>query len=239
MLIFGGNGHCTERLAAARLAGADLELLDAPYPGFEGRAPAPSLPAFLDALAAPPFGTRLAYATGVGGLLALALRARGALADVPLVLQAPVLWGLRRRRFPRLMRLAPARALVGFALGRRTVQACFLRRHLRRAPDPTMVRAFAHGYRRCAAFGDLFRWIDGDWLDALARDLRARPGACARITVWWGDLDRVVTPDELVPTAAALGVEWPLRRFPKWGHYPMLDDPDGWCREIRDALAAA
>jgi hypothetical protein len=34
-----------------------------------------------------------------------------------------------------------------------------------------------------------------------------------------------------------LRVNWPVRRFATWGHYPMLDDPDGWVRALDDVLA--
>ena len=116
IVFLGGNGHCAARVAAARriLAGDGVELAEAHYPGFEGRPRAPDLDTFLRAIADEPAvqdGARragLAYATGIGGLIAIALRARGRLRDIPLVLQAPVLWGLERRLLPRLMQIGRA-----------------------------------------------------------------------------------------------------------------------------------
>jgi hypothetical protein len=49
----------------------------------------------------------------------------------------------------------------------------------------------------------------------------------------------VVSPRELAWTRAALGVSWPERSFPTWGHYPMLDDPAGWARAVAVAASAA
>jgi hypothetical protein len=32
-------------------------------------------------------------------------------------------------------------------------------------------------------------------------------------------------------------VRWPVRIFPYWGHYPMIDEPEDWVRTLADALA--
>src|SRR3954454_19019139 len=95
VLHFGGNGHASTRLIGAREAMArrcpGLELVDVPYPGFEGRARAGSLEDFLGALSRScrslPGPPTAAYASGIGALLALGLRAGGELAGVPLIFQ--------------------------------------------------------------------------------------------------------------------------------------------------------
>ena len=83
--FLGGNGHCAARLAAERPFLTGIELDDVPYPGFEGRPRAADLESFLGALAAHLRASAPArvYAMGIGGLLALCLRARGELAGVP------------------------------------------------------------------------------------------------------------------------------------------------------------
>jgi pimeloyl-ACP methyl ester carboxylesterase len=48
------------------------------------------------------------------------------------------------------------------------------------------------------------------------------------VTVWWGERDRVVGPREQHWAEEALGVRWPARTFPSWGHYPMVDGPAAW-----------
>jgi pimeloyl-ACP methyl ester carboxylesterase len=241
--FLGGNGHCAARLAAARGAlPMEVELVDTPYPGFEGRPRARDFEEFLNAVgahlrkAAP---VRI-YAMGIGGLLALCLRARGDLLEIPLLFQAPILWGLERRLMPKVMRLGLAR----FALTRLFASAPFQRRfvskYFTRSPAPETGRAFFDGYARCAAAPDLFAWLDPALLRFLERDLAARPEALEGIEVWWGGRDRVVTLQELAWTREALplGERWPVRVFPEWGHYPMIDDPEGWAEELVRAVAA-
>jgi hypothetical protein len=242
VIFLGGNGHCEARLERARRAlverGAPFDLLDVAYPGFEDRAPASALEAFLDAvgdrMAAAAAGSRpRVYATGIGGLVALCLRARGSLTDVPLVLQAPVLWGLERRLVPRLLRRLPAGPLLRLLFRSAAFQRRFARKHFTRAPDAAGLHAFFDGYARCAALADLFAWLDPALLRRLEGSLRGRPEALSRVEVWWGGRDAVVTLEELRWTGQALGVTWPVRLFPDWGHYPMIDAPDEWI----DALA--
>jgi hypothetical protein len=128
ILYLGGNGHNSARLGPARAALARLtaagtvrpfRLLDVPCAGFEDRPRSPSLDAFLDdlshhiaALQAPPGGQTLLYGTGIGGLFLLSLRSRGEWLDLPVLLQGAVLWGLKSRSFPQLMRLGLARLLL-------------------------------------------------------------------------------------------------------------------------------
>lgn len=260
VVFLGGNGHTGARLEPARrvlagLAGPGgdppLTLHDVPYPGFEGRARAESLEAFLDAVAAAVraetaargpdggAGRTLVYATGIGGLFALRLRARGELAGVPLLLQAPVLWGLERRLMPRVLRMGMAQAALRRAFASPLFQARFARKHFRRQPDSEMRARFFDGYTRCAALPDFFAWLTPALLRRLEADIAARPEALHDVSVWWGERDTVVPTRELAWTEAALGVSWPVRRFMAWGHYPMIDDPPGWVRALSDAVESA
>lgn len=263
LIFLGGNGHSDERLdparaALARRAPASAEALAAPpapwpettiasvrYPGFEGRPRAENFETFLDvaltdirrALAAAPSASPLLYATGIGGLFALCLRARGELFELPLLLQAPVLWGLERRLMPKVMRFGVAQRALPRLFATRAFQARFARKHFV-VPllDPTR-RAFFDGYARCAALPDFFAWLTPALLRRLEADFAARPDALRRVAVWWGDRDSVVSLDELRWTSEALNVRWPLRVFPAWGHYPMIDDPEGWVAALPEALA--
>ena len=112
--FLGGNGHCAARLTSARRFLLETEIDEVPYPGFEDRPRAASLNEFLDAVAAHLRASdpAMIYATGIGGLLALCLRARGELGATPILLQAPVFWGLEHRWMPKLMRLRPAQAAM-------------------------------------------------------------------------------------------------------------------------------
>jgi hypothetical protein len=222
-------------------ATAPFDLLDVPYPGFEGRPRAHDFDDFLadvaGSLAVAGGGPELVYATGIGGLLALCVRARGVCLDVPLLLQAPVLWGLERRRMPRLMRLGPLRFILSRLFGARGFQSWFVRKQFERPLPPDVRAAFFQGYAECAAAADFFAWLTPTLLRRLEAEFAGRPEVLDRVTVWWGDRDHVVSLQELAWTEQALGVRWPVRVFPGWGHYPMIDVPRDWVRELSHALA--
>jgi len=162
LIYLGGNGHCAARLGPARAAldrlaqGGEFEpfdLVDIPYAGFEGRPRAADLTAFLDAVsasikgAAGPADQLLLYGTGIGALLALCLRLRGDWLETPLLMQGPVLWGLERRLMPRLMRLGPARLLLGQVFALRWFQRRFVRKQFERPLAPEMQAAFSRDTR--------------------------------------------------------------------------------------------
>jgi hypothetical protein len=254
LLFLGGNGHCAARLAPARAALAHLAppggsppwaLVEPACPGFEGRPSTPDLTAFLDALsaeiaphakAAP--GRVVIYGTGIGGLLALCLRARCEWHEVPLLLQAPVLWGLEHRRMPRLLRRLRAGGLLVGLFGLRPFRTWFARRYFVRPPGGPLRAAFFDGYARCTAAADFFVWLTPGLLRELEKDFAAERSGLENVRLWWGGRDRVVDRHEWTWTQSALKVCWPLRRFPDWGHYPMIDDPTGWVRALTDELAA-
>jgi pimeloyl-ACP methyl ester carboxylesterase len=234
VLFLGGNGHCAARLDPARTAASarGIAIDEVPYPGFEARARVPSLDAFLDAIAAVPSDAPLVYATGIGGLLALGLRARGQWRDRRLLLQAPVLWGLERRWMPRLMRVPPVRYLGAALFSTEWFRGHFVRRYFQRSLSREERAAFFEGYARCPALVDLFAWITPAWLRELERRFATNRAALDGVDVWWGARDRVVTVQELRWTQAALGVSWPLQIFPGWGHYPMIDVPEEWAAAL-------
>jgi hypothetical protein len=235
--FLGGNGHCTARLAMARWFLPEVDLDEVPYPGFEGRPRAASLGEFLDAVSKHLRATEpdMIYAMGIAGLLVLCLRARGELAATPIVLQAPILWGLEHRWMPKLMRLRPAQAAM------RRVFASPAFQYFNRQPGAETATAFFDGYAQCTAAPDFFAWFNPALLRSLEKDLLAWPAALERIEVWWGGRDRVVTPRELEWTKQALGpaARWPLRIFSGWGHYPMIDEPASWASALTDAVANA
>ena len=248
VLHFGGNGHASCRLDRARGALARrceaLELVDVPYPGFEGRPGVGTFDDFLQHLAGfvrdlsdRPVG---GHASGIGALIALGLRGRGDLAGIPLVFQGPVLWGLERRWFPWAMRaFPPARGLLRSAFGSPAFQRRFARKHFVEDHDDAILGPFFEGYRRCSAFGDLFDWLAPDRLRSLERAFEHRSEALGGITAWVGGRDRVVGLEEVRATGRALGVSWPVVEFEGWGHYPMIDVPEEWADALRRALAPA
>lgn len=247
VLFLGDNGHSEGRLAPARQAlagaGAPFDLVNLPLPGFEDTPRAASLDACLQTLtaaiaAARGAGPALLYGTGLGGLLALCLRARGAPLDLPVILQAPLLWGLERRLLPRVMRFPPARWLLLSMFGWPRFQAWFVGKHFERPLDPALRAAFFRGYAARGAAGDYVRWLNPRLLRRLEVDFRQHPEALRGITIWWGGRDRILGWTELAWTRAALETDWPVRAFPAWGHYPTIDDPDGWVRSLAEEWAA-
>jgi hypothetical protein len=240
--FLGGNGHCAARLATAwAFLPVGIELIEAEYPGFEGRPRAVGLEAFLVGLEEDlgEIGPDLVYATGIGGLLALCLRARGALAGTPIVMQGPVLWGLERRWMPRLMRFEPMQRVLSLVFATAAFRRRFVRKYFTRPPDPDTVAAFFDGYARCSALPDFFAWLTPALLRLLEAELAERPQALEGIEVWWGGRDAVVSTRELDWMAAALRHRWPLRVFPEWGHYPMIDEPRAWAEALGSAVADA
>ena len=140
---------------------------------------------------------------------------------------------------PRVLALGPARRAIGAAFACRFFQARFVRRSFVVPPPDDVRQEFFAGYARCSALADFFTWLT----PALLRDLEGRFAAdrttLDRIAVWWGGRDRIVTPRELTWTAQALDVAWPVRTFPSWGHYPMIDDPAGWVAAVAEGAEEA
>jgi pimeloyl-ACP methyl ester carboxylesterase len=245
VLHLGGNGHASVRLDRARAALArrcrSVGLVDLPYPGFEGRPRAKSLDAFLDAVAESCRDRQpaavAAVASGIGALIAIGLRARGEL-RVPLIFQGPVLWGLERRAFPRLMRLAPARYLLKQVFMLPRFQDRFVHKQFLGSLDESTRRRFFEGYARCSAFGDFFRWFTPGWLRTLERRFAGHPELLGEITVWIGGRDRVVGRREVEVTETVLGVRWPCVVFSGWGHYPMIDVPEEWAAALCDVAGS-
>jgi pimeloyl-ACP methyl ester carboxylesterase len=234
-----GNGHVDARLDPARAAVARLE----PAERFALRSvdygAHATFDALLDSVAAQLEGADLIYATGIGGLVLLALRARGGARAGRTVLQGPVLWGLETRRFPRLMRLPGMPRLLVLALRLPPIRRRFERRHFVRPLDPSLRAAFFGGYRDPAAFARWFAWLTPDLLRRLEAEIAGDRDVVRGVEAWWGERDHVVTPEELARTERALGLPIPLRTFEAWGHYPMIDAPDEWAREVSRALASA
>jgi hypothetical protein len=237
VLFLGGNGHRPLRLEPAREVLAHrpeaFAIRDVAYP------PAASFEELLSSLAhdigrgGP---VALVYATGIGALVGLALRVRGVLPGVPLLVQGGVLWGLERRWFPRLMRLPPLPRLLATAFRVGAVQRRFASRHFVLPPSAPFLEGFFEGYRDARAFSAWFDWLRPGLLRRLEAELPGTPGALDHLFAWWGGRDRVVSVDELRVTERALGIRVPVRTFARWGHYPMIDDPDGWVQEVGRVL---
>ena len=231
-----GNGHVDARLSFAREKAQRLE------DGFELRSvdygAAADFDALLDSVEEQVRDATLVYATGIGGLVYLALRALGALADQRAILQGPVLWGLETRTFPKLMRLPLMPRALTLAISTDVIQRRFMRKHFTQPLTPEFQKVFFGGYGDAGAFERWFAWLTPQLLRDLEAALRGRADRLEGVTAWWGGLDHVVGLDELRRTEAALDLTIPVREFPTWGHYPMIDEPAEWAAEVAGALAA-
>jgi hypothetical protein len=216
-----------------------FELVEIHYPGFEGQARAPSFDAFLASVDGQlgESGAEVGYASGIAALFALALRARRLARGVRWIFQGPVLWGLEHRFMPRLLRVLPAEPILRAAFGSPSYQRRFVKKQFLSTLDDAERDAFFAGYASCSAFADFFAWLGPPLLRDLERSFAEDRAALAGIEIWLGERDRVVDVDEVTRTERALGVSFPVRRFPSWGHYPMIDDAAGWVREVGDAVA--
>lgn len=242
--FLGGNGHCSARLEPARaiVDGAPW-LVDIPYPGFEGQPRAANREMFLSRIsrelenehARQPF--ELIYATGIGSLIALHLRTNGVLADVPLVMQGPVLWGVKHRWLPRVMRIPPLRAAMPAIMHNSLFQQRFFERYFTRLPSVQFQSRFFEGYRQCSALSDLFAWFDPAFLDQVARRASENLASLENVSIWMGEQDRVVSQTEVDWTEQGLHHKFPVRRFETWGHYPMIDEPHSWIGALQREVA--
>lgn len=217
--------------------------MDIPYPGFEGRPLAPNRAAFFadvgTSVTKQNHASRidLIYATGIGGLIVLELLADGKLPAVPIVFQGPVLWGLEHRLMPRTMRLAPIRAAAIRLFRTQAFRSRFCRKYFVQPVSQDFATRFFRGYEECAAFGQFFEWFTPARLESLARKLSSNADVLNRIAIWRGDKDRVVGRDEIRWTEQALKCRFPLRTFPHWGHYPMIDGPQDWVDALERAAS--
>lgn len=252
LLFVGGNGHARARLDGVREVLArpserpPFLLVDVALPGFEGR-PAPASLEDLTAALAEVVqaerdrGEAALYATGIGALLTVTAALEGKLPpDLPLIAQGAVLWGLERRRFPRLMRALPGASRgLGWLLRMPAIQRRFVRRHFRRALDDAERGTFFSGYAACPAFGRFFEWFTPAHLRRLEAWHAEHPERLDGLRFLWGARDSVVSLEEVDRSEAVLARSFTRRVLAEWGHYPMIDDPVDWVREVGREVADA
>lgn len=224
----GGGAFRFERLGAHVPPDVDLVAID--LPGFGGR-PLPHRPATMELLAdaladeiAAVDGPVVVLGHGIGGSIALSAL-QGQTAAAGLILHAPVAARLEQRWFPRLMRPAPVRAAVQWAIS--SLPARLLGRLLlfRRGEVPrAYVDRFLREYRRTEAFADMFDLLTAEWFDEL------RPVEVPAV-ILWGEHDRVLGADQanellrLVPGA-------PVEHVAGWGHFPMVEQPEEYLERV-------
>lgn len=249
VIFLGGNGHAAVRLERAqallREKGEPFELEQVGYPGFEGRAAAPNgFEGFLRIVAEEierlrdgAKGPVSIHATGIGATIFLALRSRGQFVDLPAVLEGAVLWGLEERRFPKLMRTATwVPRLLQRALRTGLAKRRFRRKYMPGENGDEYARRFFEGYEQCKSFADFFTWLDPAFLRTLEKRFAENPERLEGIEFWVGEHDAVVGLREVRLTESALGRTFPVRELAGFGHYPLLEQPGEWLREVERSL---
>jgi pimeloyl-ACP methyl ester carboxylesterase len=164
--------------------------------------------------------------TGIGGSMVLEYIQHHAGSIDAIILHAPVGTRLDSRRFPQLMNLPGARTagqwLFASPLTRPLFKRLLFIDHTR-VPTDTLNRFFAE-YRQAAAFGQMFDLITPEWYASL-QPVEIPAG------LLWGQLERVLKIDH-VEDYKALLPNHIVRIVPGWDHFPMLEQPAEYAREI-------
>ncbi|MEL6431364.1 MAG: hypothetical protein AAFZ87_00845 [Planctomycetota bacterium] len=232
-LVLGDTGHALFRLSRARATSRSVgfDVKEVLYPGFEGRPCAESFDAFFESVEDQVEVYRLSHkrpvvvATGLGALVLLELRARGAVKDLPSIVLGAVPWRSAAERRPG-SRASGEEERARFADP--AFQGEFVQTHLHSPYDASELGAFFAGYATCDAIGQLHEWFDSGWTESVQGRLAIRPEGIDGIRVWACGADEVIDEDEHDAAVRALGARWPTERIEHWGHYPYLDAPGPW-----------
>jgi pimeloyl-ACP methyl ester carboxylesterase len=231
VLAVHGNGGGGFRFArAAERMPPEVRFHAVTLPGFAGVPADPDLRSLrdfavrvreeLDQLPSP----RVALGHGIGGSIVLEMLQSTANGTDGVILHAPVGARLDRRLFPKLMAI-PGMRWLGRQVFSSAPARPFLRRLLFRGPVPAdYSRRFFREYRSCQVFSQMFDLITAEWFSRLGPvDVPAR--------LLWGGRERVLATshveafERLLPRARVRVIE-------DWDHFPMIDAPADYAREI-------
>lgn len=207
---------------------------------------APTLPGFSDVKRDPNLNTMKDYAfklydiieheqkpllllgTGIGGSIALEFLQHFERDVQGLILHAPVGTRLNERLFPKLMKPMFIRRF-GQWLFSSTLARPIFKPLLFQSPEKIpadYLKKFFDEYRRCEAFAQMFDIINDAWFQSL------RPSNIPAVLLW-GEKERVLTPDQakdyqrLLPNST-------IKLVPNWNHFPMIEQPEDFARQILD-----
>ncbi|MEM9489387.1 MAG: alpha/beta hydrolase, partial [Myxococcota bacterium] len=120
--------------------------------------------------------------------------------------------------------LPGARRLGQWLLSSRLTRPLWRRLFFTQAVPHDYLDRFFDEYRRCSVFGDMFDLITADWFRSLQPIHRPA-------VLLWGERERVLSSDQaemfhaLVPGART-------RTIAHWDHFPMIEQPDEYAREV-------
>lgn len=231
ILAIHGNGGGGFRFARVEPYMPEEVSFHAPtLPGFAARPPDPALQTLADYAAVIHAEAEklprpvVLLGTGVGGAMLLEYVQHYPAAGV--ILHAPVGTRLEERRFPQLMNLPGARGFGQWLFSARLTRPLFKRLLFldHQAIPPDYLAQFFDEYRRCAVFSQMFDLITAEWYNALQPvDVPA--------ALLWGEQERVLNVahvddyKQLLPAAQ-------VRIVPGWDHFPMIEQPEAYAREI-------
>ncbi len=162
--------------------------------------------------------------TGIGGSIALEVAPHYPHPLAGLILHAPVGTRLDSRLFPRLMELPGMRRLGQRLFAARITRPLFRRLLFSHPLPPEVVNRFFDEYHQCQVFGQMFDLITADWF------ARLRP-VDVPAALLWGKRERVLSVAQLEDYKALLPRHI-IRTVPDWDHFPMLEQPAAFAREI-------
>jgi pimeloyl-ACP methyl ester carboxylesterase len=96
------------------------------------------------------------------------------------------------------------------------------------AIPPDYMRRFFDEYRRCSVFAQMFAIIDAAWFASL------QPVEVPAALLW-GEKERVLSVDQLDDYKALLP-DHVVRTVPEWDHFPMIEQPAAYTREVLTLL---
>lgn len=164
--------------------------------------------------------------TGIGGSIILELLQKQPNAAVGVILHAPVGTRLESRRFPALMKLSGMRRfgqwLFSTPLARPLWRRLLFVDH--RAIPPDFLKRFFDEYRQCRVFGQMFDLITAEWYASL----KPLPIPAALL---WGQRERVLKAEHVTDYQQLLP-QSRVRIVPEWDHFPMIEQPADYAREV-------
>jgi len=164
--------------------------------------------------------------TGIGGSFILEYVQHYADSVAGVILHAPVGTRLDSRRFPWLMKLPGMRSL-GQAMIASSLTSPLFKRLLfmdHEVIPANYLNRFFDEYRQCQVFGQMFDIITADWYNTL------QPSDCPAVLLW-GKEERVLSADH-VQDYQALFPNNTVRLVPGWDHFPMIEQPAAYAKEI-------
>lgn len=225
-----GNGGGGFRFSLLR---PDFALSTPTLPGFEGGAPLADLAGYcsylLEQVEAVP-RPRCLLGTGIGGSLILEYLQQHADTVDAVILHAPVGASLDKRWFPRLMALPGVAALVKYLIAFRPLRPLWQRLFFvapEKIPGDFLARFFA-AYGNCSAFVAMFDWLDVNWWN------RLQPVHLPSALLW-GARERMLKVEQVQEFRTKLPLA-EVRIVPEWDHFPMVEQPQYFCREVRALL---